>query len=66
MHSSNAIAISEPRFDWMRMLSSGPMNICRPSTWELKFTPSSVILRSFASENIWNPPLSVSIGPSMS
>ncbi len=64
MHSSNAIAISEPRFDWMRMLSSGPMKIIRPSTCEWKVTPSSLILRSDASENTWNPPESVSIGPS--
>ena len=64
MHSSKAMAISEPRLDCMRMLSSGPMKICRPSTCELKRTPSSPILRSSAREKIWNPPLSVRMGPS--
>ena len=50
MHSSNAIAMVEPRFDWMRMLSSGPIKILCPSICEAKVTPSSRILRSFASE----------------
>ena len=31
MHSSKAIAMVEPRLDWMRMLSSGPMKILLPS-----------------------------------
>ena len=52
MHSSKAMAISEPRLAWMRMLSSGPMKMWRPSTWELNLTPSSVILRSLAREKI--------------
>ena len=36
MHSSKAIAMVEPRLDWMRMLSSGPMKMRLPSMWELK------------------------------
>ena len=50
-HSSKAMAMVEARLDWMRMLSSGPMKIFLPSTWELKYTPSSLILRSPAREN---------------
>ena len=46
------------------MDSSGPMKIRRPSMWEEKVTPSSVIFRSPARENTWKPPESVSIGPS--
>ena len=34
----------------------------RPGDW--KCTPSSLILRSFARENTWNPPESVRIGRS--
>ena len=64
MHSSKAMAMSEPRLAWMRMLSSGPIKMCRPSTWELKLTPSSLIFRSLAREKIWKPPLSVRMGPS--
>ena len=48
--------------DWIRMLSSGPMKIFFPSMWEWKYTPSSLILRSPARENTWNPPESVRIG----
>lgn len=33
------------------MLCSGPMKIFLPSTWELKYTPSSLIFRRPASEN---------------
>ena len=61
-HSSNAIAIVEPRFDCICMLSSGPIKILAPSICELKYTPSSFILRRPASENTWNPPESVRIG----
>ena len=53
----------EPRLDWMRMLSSGPMKIFRPSMWEAKVTPSSLMFRSLARENTWKPPLSVRTGP---
>ena len=50
----------------MRMLSSGPMKIRRPSRWEAKVTPSSVIFRRPARENTWKPPESVRMGPSQS
>ena len=50
-HSSKAIATSLPRLDWMRMDSSGPIKILRPSIWELKYTPSSLIFRMPAREN---------------
>ena len=48
----------------MRMDSSGPMKILWPSMWEAKVTPSSLIFRSDARENTWNPPESVRMGPS--
>ena len=40
-HSSKAMAMVEPKFDWICILISGLMKIFRPSTWELKATPSS-------------------------
>ena len=58
------MAMSLPRLDWMRMDSSGPIKILRPSMWEEKYTPSSLILRRDARENTWNPPESVRMGPS--
>ncbi len=36
MHSSNAMAIVEPRFDCICILSSGPMKMRFPSIWEAK------------------------------
>ena len=51
MHSSNAMAMVEARCDWICMLSSGPMKMRLPSMCDEKLTPSSVILRSLASEN---------------
>ena len=38
--------MSEPRLDWICMLSSGPIKIRRPSIWEAKVTPSSRIFPS--------------------
>ena len=35
-HSSNAMAIVDPRFDWICMLSSGPINILCPSICDWK------------------------------
>ena len=64
MHSSKAIAMVEPRLDWMRMLSSGPMKILLPSMCDWKRTPSSLMVRNCASEKTWKPPESVRIGPS--
>ena len=61
-HSSNAIAIVDARLDCICILSSGPINIFRPSICELNVTPSSFIFLSPASEKTWNPPESVSIG----
>ena len=61
-HSSKAIAMVEPKCDCICILCSGPINILLPSTCELKTTPSSLILLSFARLNTWNPPLSVKIG----
>ena len=63
-HSSKAMAMVEPRFDWICMLISGLIKMRLPSTWELKVTPSSLIFRSWARENTWNPPLSVRMGRS--
>ena len=51
MHSSNAMAMVDARFDWICMLSSGPMKIRFPSICEANLTPSSVILRSCDREN---------------
>ena len=56
--------MSLPRLDWICMDSSGPMKIFRPSMWEEKVTPSSLIFRRDARENTWNPPESVRMGPS--
>ena len=50
-HSSNAIAIVEPKLDCTVILSSGPIKILLPSICEAKVTPSSVIWRSEAKEN---------------
>ena len=61
-HSSKAIAIVEAKFDWICILSSGPIKIFLPSTCELKYTPSSFIFLSPARENTWNPPESVRMG----
>ena len=36
MHSSKAMAMVEARLDWMRMLSSGPMKMRRPSICDWK------------------------------
>ena len=58
------MAIVEARFDWICMLSSGPMKILCPSMWDRKVTPSSLIFRRSARENTWNPPESVRIGRS--
>ena len=57
------MAMSDPSACWISMLSSGPMNCRDPSRWLWKVTPSSLIFRIPASENTWNPPLSVRIGP---
>ena len=46
------------------MLSSGPRNTVEPSVGAWNVTPCSVIFRLCASENTWNPPESVRIGPS--
>ena len=62
-HTSKAMAMSDPSACWMSMDSSGPMNCLEPSRWLWKVTPSSLIFRMPASENTWNPPLSVRIGP---
>ena len=51
MHSSKAMAMSLPRLDWICMDSSGPMKIRRPSMWEAKVTPSSLIFRRPDREN---------------
>ena len=45
MHSSNAIAISEPSAACVAIDISGDKNFSEPSICERKFTPSSVILR---------------------
>ena len=58
------MAMSLPRLLWIRMLSSGPMKMRCPSRWLAKVTPSSLIFRSPARENTWNPPESVRMGPS--
>ena len=54
--------MSEPSAAWISMLSSGVSSIFEPSRWFWKRTPSSVILRSFASDQTWKPPESVRIG----
>ena len=56
--------MSLPRLDWICMDSSGPMKMRRPSMWEAKVTPSSLIFRRPDRENTWNPPESVRMGPS--
>ena len=61
-HSSKAIAMVEPRWDWICIDFSGLMKIFRPSMWEAKVTPSSWILRREAREKTWNPPESVRMG----
>ena len=45
------MAMSLPRLDWICMDSSGPMKMRRPSMWEAKVTPSSVIFRREDREN---------------
>ena len=54
--------MSEPSAAWISMLSSGVSSIGVPSRWFWKRTPSSVILRSLASDQTWKPPESVRIG----
>ena len=46
-----AIQMSEPKLDWICILSSGPIKILWPSIWEAKVTPSSLIFRRDAREN---------------
>jgi hypothetical protein len=53
------MAMSEPSAAWISMLSSGVSSIFEPSRWFWKRTPSSVILRSLASDQTWKPPESV-------
>ncbi len=55
--------MSAPIMRCVSILFSG-VKVCRlPSMWDEKVHPSGVILRLWASENTWKPPLSVSIGP---
>ena len=63
VHSSKIITTSESSTFWMCMLTSGLRNTLAPSVGAAKVTPSSVILRRWASENTWKPPESVRIGP---
>ena len=54
--------MSEPRFSWIMIESSGVINIFFPSYGELNFTPSSEILLNSPRLHTWNPPESVKIG----
>ena len=47
---------------WMSIAFSGVSRWRDPSMWDWKVTPSGVIRASLASENTWNPPLSVRMG----
>ncbi len=64
VHSSNAIMMSAPIVRWMSTTFSGVKKCFEPSMCERNIAPSSVSLRLSASENTWNPPLSVRIGRS--
>ena len=64
MQVSRHIMISAPSASWMATASSGLRKREDPSRWDLKLAPSSVIFASSRRLNIWNPPLSVSIGRS--
>ena len=44
------------------MARSGVSSCLRPSIWDWKVTPISVIFLSFASDMTWKPPESVRIG----
>ena len=56
------MAMSDPSAAWISMLNSGVSSIFEPSRWFWKRTPSSVILRSLASDQTWKPPESVRNG----
>ena len=48
---------------WISIAFSGVSRWREPSMWDWKVTPSGVIRASLASENTWNPPLSVRMAP---
>ena len=54
--------MSEPSSICTSMARSGVSSTMAPSRCERKVTPSSVILRSGASDITWKPPESVRIG----
>ncbi len=56
--------MSAPIVRSVSMTLSGVNRCFDPSMWERKWHPSSFSLRHAASEKTWNPPLSVSMGPS--
>ena len=65
VHSSNAIAMSEPRLRCTAIASSGVNRCLLPSYTDLNQTPSSSTRSAVCrSENTWKPPESVRIGPS--
>ena len=61
-HSSNAIAMSDPRRRWISIASSGVNRCCEPSYTDRKSTPESSIVAVSRSEKTWYPPESVRIG----
>ena len=63
-HSSNTMAMSDPKRRWISIDSFGPMNSGLPSTCELNSTPSSRTRVRRDRLKTWYPPLSVSSGPS--
>ena len=58
------MTISDPSSRWISIERSGVSMCFDPSIWLENFTPSSVSLRSPASDITWNPPESVRIGRS--
>ena len=54
----------EPRFDWMRILSSGPMKILFPSRWDERHALFFDLAQPREGESsLRKPPESVRIGP---
>ncbi len=66
VHSSSAMVMVASRLCWISIERSGVSRCFDPSMWLRKVTPSASKVRSFASDMIWNPPLSVRIGPGQS
>ena len=63
VHSSSTMAMLLSSRCWIAMQPAGVSWWREPSVWARKVTPSSWMVRSWASDITWKPPESVRMGP---